>query len=445
MNITSSIFDLISSAADFIWGPQMLIFILGSGVYFSIRLKFIQFTQFNKAVFSIKKSLTKEGEGNISPYQALMAALSGIVGNGNIAGVATAIVMGGPGAIFWMWVSALILMATMYSESLLGFAFRRKDPDGTYLGGPMVYIEKGLKWKWLAIAFAFAMAFKTLISTTSIQSNSMSIVVENQFGISQIVTCAVIGILTWVVVIGGLKKLAKTTQFLTPFMTAAYIIISFAVIIINYDLLLPAFELIINSAFSTTSATGGFAGATVLMAIRYGAARGAYSNEAGTGSVSILHATAQTDNPVRQSLISMMGVFIDTIIICTLTALVILISGFWTADLNSTALTAQSFADSIPSGNFMVLAASLLFGYSTLITWCFYGEQCAAYIFGDNIKKIYRWLFCITIMLGAVNDAEKIWSLGDLLNGITVIINLIGIAALSPLVIKLTKEKINSV
>lgn len=432
------IYKIIRVAADFIWGPHMLVFILGSGVYFSLRLKGIQFTKFFRAAREISGSKVTSGQGNISPFQALMSALSGMVGNGNIAGVATAIVIGGPGAVFWMWLSALVLMATMYSESLLGIYFRQKDPDGTFMGGPMVYIERGLKLRWLAIAFASAFAIKTLIATTSIQSNSMSLVIKNEFGIPQIISCIVIAFLTWLVIIGGLKKIAITTEFLSPFMTLFYLIGTLIALWLNADKIIPSLGQIFFYAFNDYSAEGGFAGATVLMALRYGAARGAYSNEAGTGSVAIVHATAKTDSPVRQALISMMGVFIDTILICSLTALVILTADLWTGGLNSTALASASFGNSIVIGNFIVLSASLLFGYSTLITWCFYGEQCAAYIFGDKIKIFYRWLFCSAILLGAASGAENIWSTGDLLNGITVLINLAGILLLSPVVSKIT-------
>jgi len=436
------LFKLIKDIADFIWGPQMLVFILGSGVYFSLRLKGIQFGKFTQAFRELKKSKTTTGEGNISPYQALMSALSGMVGNGNIAGVATAIVVGGPGSIFWMWISALILMATMYSESLLGFHFREKDKDGTFLGGPMVYIKKGLNIKWLSTAFAIAFAVKTLIATTSIQSNSMSIILKNEFGTPQLLSCTVIAFFTWLVIIGGLKKIAKTTEFLSPFMTISYLIGGLIVLTINSDHILFALKQIFFYAFNDFhSVEGGFAGATVLMALRYGAARGAYSNEAGTGSVAIMHATAQSGSAVKQSLISMTSVFIDTIIICTITALVILTSGIWTEGLNSTALASQSFSSALSIGNLIVLGASLLFGYSTLIAWCFYGEQCASYLFGDKIKIYYRWLFCAAILLGATSSAENIWSLGDLLNGVTVVINLIGIILLSPVVIKLTFGK----
>ena len=212
-------FGIVKRIADFLWGPQMLVFILGSGLYFSFRLRGIQFSRFFRASQEVVRSVRARGEGNITPYQALMSALSGIVGNGNIAGVATAIAVGGPGAVFWMWVSALILMATMYSESLLGFVFRKKDEDETYLGGPMVYIERGLGWKWLAVAFAFAMGFKTLIATTSVQSNSMSIVLQSRFGFPQIASCVVIAFLTWLVIIGGLRTIARTAQVLSPFMT----------------------------------------------------------------------------------------------------------------------------------------------------------------------------------------------------------------------------------
>ncbi|MFQ5602251.1 MAG: alanine/glycine:cation symporter family protein [bacterium] len=437
-------FQIVRQIADFLWGPQMLVFILGSGIYFSLRLKGVQFSQFKSAVKLLWSSRKSTGEGDITPYQALMSALSGIVGNGNIAGVATAIVIGGPGAVFWMWVSALILMATMYSESLLGFEFREKDADGTFLGGPMVYIQQGLGWKWLAVLFAVAMSLKTLLATTSIQSNSMSIALHNQFQIPQLISCLVIAGLTWIVVIGGIRSIARTAQVLTPFMTVAYLAAGFIVIALHFDRIPAAFTEIVRYAFTTHGAVGGFAGANVMMALRYGAARGAYSNEAGTGSVAIMHATAKSQSAVNQSLISMLGVFIDTIIVCTVTALVILTADVWTGGLNSTALASESFKTGLSFGNWIVLGSSLLFGYSTLIAWCFYGEQCAAFIFGDRAKVYYKWLFCTAILIGATSNAENIWSWGDLLNGITVLINLVGIVALSPVVAKLTFEKFRS-
>lgn len=415
----------------------MLIFLLGTGLYFTIRLKGIQFVKFFEAAKALTKSGKRSGEGNISPYQALLSVLSGIVGNGNIGGVATAITMGGPGAIFWMWICAFILMAVMYAETLLGCKFRRKDEDNIYLSGPMVYIKNGLGWHHLAIAFAIAMALKTLLATTSIQSNSMSIVLQNQFNIPLLLSCALIAVATWAVIIGGLKSIVKTAQVLVPFMSIIYLGSAIFILVLNYDKLPTVFNEILSSAFKTHSAIGGFSGATVMMALRYGAARGAYSNEAGTGSAAILFATAQTDSPKRQSLIAMLGVFIDTIIICTLTAFVILLSGLWTyPGLNSTALVSDSFHTVLPLGNWIVLASSLLFGYSTLITWCFYGEQSAAYILGDRIKKPYRWLFCVSIFLGANSNPENIWSWGDLLNALTVMINIIGMLGLVTVVVK---------
>ena len=431
--------ELIRAAADFLWGPQMLVFILGSGLYFSLRLKGIQFRRLGLATRAVLHSARGTGDGNITPYQALMSALSGIVGNGNIAGVATAIVVGGPGAVFWMWASALVLMATMYSESLLGFRFREKTSDGTYLGGPMVYIRRGLGWRWLATAFAVAMAIKTLVATTSVQSNSMSIVLLSHYGVPQLHSCLAIALLTWLVVIGGLRSIARTAQVLVPFMTLAYLLGGLTVLFLQADRLLPALQEIVTGAFTAQGAAGGFAGASVMMALRYGAARGAYSNEAGTGSVAIMHATARSDDPVRQSLIAMMGVFIDTLVVCTITALVILTADAWKSGLNSTALAAESFGSVLSYGHGLVLVASLLFGYSTLITWCFYGEQCAAYLLGDRVKRGYRWLFCLAILGGATSDAERVWSAGDLLNGLTVIINLVGMLALSGIIISSTR------
>lgn len=440
------IFTVVKEIGSAIWGPPMLIFLMLAGIYLSLRLKGFQFTAFLKG---IKLSFTPdkdEGEGNITSWQAYLGALGGIIGNGNIGGVATAIAVGGPGALFWMWLSAFVGMIIMYSESLLGIVYREKGEDGIHSGGPMYYIEKVLKLKWLAVLFAFCMGFKSLFATSSVQSNSMSLVVKNQFDIPMIVSCIIIAVLTWIVTIGGISKIAKTTEKLTPFMSILYLSAAFIIIFLNIDKLPGMFSLIIDDAFSGTSMAGGFAGATVLMAIRYGVARGFYSNEAGTGSVPIMHSSARLTNPVRQAIISMMSVVLDTLIICSITGFVILLSGQWISGESSTALASMSFGIDLGSyGNIIVLLSSLLFGYSTLIAWSFYGEQCFAYIFGVKVRKLYRWLFCCAILIGMVPDPEVIWSWGDILNGITVIVNIFALIFLAGHVMKLTREYISKI
>ena len=441
-----NVFELVKEVGSFIWGPPMLIILTFAGFFLSLKLKGFQFSTFFSG---LKLSFTQrkgEGEGNITPFQAYLASLGGIIGNGNIGGVATAIAVGGPGALFWMWLSSLVGMIIMYSETLLGVFYREKSRDGIFSGGPMYYIEKALKLKWLAVLFAFCMGTKTLLATSSVQSNSMSLVLNSEFNIPMLWSCIGIAVFTWIVTIGGLKTIAKTAEKLTPFMSVIYLLAAFIVIFINFDKIPAVFALIVESAFSGRSVEGGFAGATVLMAIRYGVARGFYSNEAGTGSVPIMHSSAQTKNPVRQAVIGMTGVTIDTLFVCSITGIVILLSGQWTSGESSTALTSMSFgADLGFYGNMVVLFSSLLFGYTTLISWSFYGEQCFAYIFGIGVRKLFRWMFCFAILIGMISDPEVIWSWGDILNALTVVVNLTALLFLVGHVVKLTMQHKNEI
>ncbi len=438
--------SVIRAAATWLWGPPMLIFLFVVGLYFSLRLKGIQFmrlVQSAKLTFTTRKST---GEGNITPWQSLQSVLGGMIGNGNLAGVATAIAIGGPGAIFWMWISGFVGMIINYSEVMLGMIYRKKGEDGVYVGGPMYYIEKVLKIKWLAVLFALAMGLKTLLATSTVQSNSISIAVNTQFGVSQLLTCVILAILTWIVIIGGLRTIAVTMEKLTPLMVVIYLFAVFAIIISDFTGVTEVFKLIFKNAFTPAGASGGFAGTTVLMAVRYGVARGFYSNEAGTGSAPILYSTTMTDSPQNQSLIGMFSVFIDTMIVNTLTAVVIILTGVWNSGETSSALTVSAFSTLFGSwGGWVVCIASFLFGLTTLITWSFYGEQCFAYVFGIKVKKLYRWLFCLAILGGAVKKAELIWSWGDLLNGITVIINVVVLVLILKIVVKWSFNKGNDV
>ena len=434
--------------ASLIWGYPMLIFLTLVGLYFSFRLKGMQFTHFFQAGRLTYQYRKGKGEGNITPLQSLYGALGGIIGNGNLAGVATAIAVGGPGAIFWLWVSSFIAMIIVYSETLLSMSHRKISPDGTYSGGPMYYIEKLLKLRWLAVMFALAMGFKALLATSTIQSNSISLAAYKSFNFSWLPEqvphllpiSITIAFLTWLVVIGGLHSITRVLKMITPFMIIVYMILGI-VIVFNYG---HAFgemlKIIISKAFTPAGASGGFAGTTVIMAVRYGVARGFYSNEAGTGSSPIMFSTAKCDNPVKQSLIGMFAVFIDTIV-ATLTAFIILITGVWTSGETSTALTTTAFSVPFGSyGSYIVFLASFLFGYSTLIAWCFYGEQCFVYLWGPGMRKIFRWAFCLLIIFGFM-EAELLWSFADLLNALTVMINVTAVFFLVKFVVSYSKTR----
>ena len=436
---------IIKTVSAIVWGPHMLVVLVGTGVYLTTRLDFIQVKKFFSSLrllcSSSRGRRAKEGvEGDITPLQAFMTSLAGTVGNGNIAGVATAIAAGGPGALFWMWVSAVFGMATKFSESLLGVLFREKTGDGMIAAGPMYYIRNGAGLGWLASIFAMVMGIKTLFSTSMIQTNSMALAVNSQWGVPMPVTGLIIAVLVWLVIVGGIKSIARFSVAFSPIMVLLYVGGALAVIVTNYRELPTAFRLVINGAFSPTAAVGGFMGAGVMSAIRYGVARGVYSNEAGTGSSPIAHGAAITEQPARQGLIAMMDVFVDTILICSVTGFAILVMGGWTEGLTSSALVAVSFERAFSSGGVIVVLGSLMFGFSTLVSWPYYGEQCFTFLFGARVRKPFRWAFCSIILLGSVLKVETIWNLADIFNGLQAIPNLAGLLILSGLVVKETRR-----
>lgn len=410
----------------------MLILVLGTGAYLCIRLRGIQIREFGTAIGDTLRKGRSDSRGDISPFAALMTAVGGIVGNGNIAGVATAITAGGPGALFWMWVSGVVGMGTMFAESVLGVRYRQTGADGLMVGGPMYYLRDALGWRFLAGLFALGMALKTLLATTTVQSNSMALIAGSELGWSPLATCTVVAVITGVVILGGVRSIARVSEILSPVMGLLYLAGAGAVLLAFRTELGSALELVFRHAFSPIAAGGGFLGAGVREAFRFGVARGVYSNEAGTGSVPIAHASARTDNPVTQGRIAMLGVFLDTLVVSTATGLALLVSGVWQSGADSTILTAQAFTAGIGKfGGPVVLAASLLFGLSTLITWAFYGEQCAAYLMGPRARKPYRLLYCVAILGGALAGARTIWAWGDLLNGLMAIPNLLALLVLA--------------
>ncbi|MCK4240714.1 MAG: sodium:alanine symporter family protein [Candidatus Atribacteria bacterium] len=442
----TAIMELMDVINAFVWGPPMMIILVGTGIFLTIRLGGIQFKKSGyawKLIFkgAFKKDVAERGEGEITPFQALTSTLAATVGNGNIAGVATAVAAGGPGALVWMWLTALVGMCTKMCEATLGVKYRIKDKDGVYAGGSMYFIEKGLGQKWLGWLFAFFGAICAFGIGDMVQTNSMALVGNSVFKIPFVVTGLVLTFLVWIVVVGGIKRIGEVTEKLVPFMAVFYIVGALIIIISKINLLPWAVGEIFKSAFTGRAAFGGFAGATVAQAMRFGVARGIFSNEAGLGSASIAHAVAQTKHPVRQGSIAMIGVMIDTLIICSMTGIVIVMTGALGTGLTSTALTAHAFSSVLKGvGGPIVALGSLLFGYSTIITWCYYGQQCARYIFGPVVIKPYAWLFCVVAFLGAIVKVPFVWLLTDTLNGAMAIPNLIGLVFLSGVMAKEIKE-----
>ncbi|SNS34468.1 alanine or glycine:cation symporter, AGCS family [Anaerovirgula multivorans] len=426
-----------------VWGPYMLILLVGTGIYFTFRANFLQVKEFG---FTMKETLMKifakdesAEEGDITPFQALATALAATIGTGNIAGVATAIALGGPGAIFWMWVSAFFGMMTKYAEVVLAIKYREKK-EGSWVGGPMYYIEKGLGLKWLAIIFSIFGALAAFGIGNMVQSNSVAAALAG-YNIPPLATGIVLAVAAGLVILGGLKRIASVTEKIVPFMAVFYIIGAVIILIMNITQIPTAFGLIFKHAFTPASALGGFAGAVVMDAMTRGIARGVFSNEAGLGSAPIAHAAAKTDHPVRQGLWGIFEVFADTIVICTLTALTIISTGVWTSGETGAALTTAAFNTGLPGpGGVIVAIGILFFAFSTILSWAYYGEKCAEHLLGSGINKVYRIVWLPLIVVGAVGSLDLIWDIADTLNGLMAIPNLVGLLGLSGVVLSLTKE-----
>ncbi|MFK8026949.1 MAG: alanine/glycine:cation symporter family protein [Gammaproteobacteria bacterium] len=434
---------LLNTLSSFIWGPFTLVLIIGVGAYLTLGLKFIPWRKTIPYAFSLLfQGRKSEGKGEISPFQALMTAMSATIGTGNIAGVATAIFIGGPGAIFWMWITALVGMATKYGEAVLAVKYREKDALGKHVGGPMYYIKNGLgaNWGWLAFLFALFGTIAAFGIGNMVQSNSVADALHSNFSVDKKITGAVIAILAGLVILGGIKRIGSVAGKLVPIMAIAYIVGSLAIILSNISEVPAALSLIVDSAFNGSAAAGGFAGAGIMIAIQMGVARGIFSNEAGLGSAPIAHAAAQTDSPVRQGMIGMLGTFIDTIIVCTMTALVIIISGAWTSGETGASLSTLAYGNSIPFGEYIITFGLVIFAFTTILGWSYYGERCAEYIFGEKIILPYRILWIAAAFFGAYQKVNLIWILADVMNGFMAVPNLIALALLSPVIFKITKE-----
>lgn len=439
--------DFFTALDNIVWGAPLLILLVGTGIYLSVRLRLLQILKLPKAfklIFTDDK-----GEGDISSFAALATALAATVGTGNIVGVATAIKAGGPGALFWMWVAAFFGMATKYSEGLLAIKYRSKDANGEISGGPMYYITNGMgkQWKPLAIFFAVAGILVAFLGIgTFSQVNSITSSLENSFHFSPKIVSIIIALIVAVIIFGGIQSISKVSEKIVPFMAIIYIIATLTVIFANADQIIPVFKAVFTGAFTGTAAVGGFAGAVVKEAIQKGIARGVFSNESGLGSAPIAAAAAKTEQPVEQGLISMTGTFIDTLIICTLTGISILVTGKWTvAGLEGAPLTQAAFSSVFGTPGSLALTLCLvLFAFTTILGWSYYGERCFEFLFGTKYIAVYRTIFVIMVSLGGFLKLELIWIIADIVNGLMALPNLIALLILSPIIIKETKIYFNS-
>lgn len=435
--------EIIESFNDFLWGLLLIVGILGTGIYISLRLKGLQF---RKLGFALRNTLGKAfakldgSDGDISPFSALATALAATVGTGNIVGVSLAIIMGGPGAIFWMWIAAIFGMATKFAEVTLALAYREKR-GGSFVGGPMYYIENGLKNKKLAKAFALFASLAVFGIGNSTQSNAIAGVLRDNFGISTIVTGLILSVLAGIVIVGGLASISKVTERLVPFMSIFYILGSVWIIFLNRANLIPAIQSIFVTAFSPMSVAGGVAGISVREVISAGVARGVFTNEAGLGSSPMAHASATTDHPVRQGLWGMTEVFVDTMVICSLTALVILTTGVdRSVGVDVRTLVASAFSSASTIGGLILSLGISLFAFSTILGWAYYGELAISYLLGEGIKKYYRIAYVIFVFVGANMDLELAWTVANILNGLMALPNLYALLRLAPVLVRLEKD-----
>ncbi|WP_116364008.1 alanine/glycine:cation symporter family protein [Parahaliea mediterranea] len=437
--------EIIQAINAFAWGPVMLLLLLGTGIYLSIGLRFATVRRIPTALGLLLRGRKGQGEGDISPFAALMTSLSATIGTGNIAGVATAIALGGPGALLWMWITALVGMATKYAEAVCAVRFRETDSDGNYSGGPMYYIRNGLhkRWHWLGYAFAIFGSLAGFGIANTVQSNSVSEILSDSFAIPPLATGLVLMVLVGAVVLGGIRRISTVASWLVPFMALSYILMSVIVLVTHLEYIPHAVSVIVDSAFNGSAAAGGFAGATVMAALRFGVARGIFSNEAGLGSAPIAHAAARTNEPVEQGMIAMLGTFIDTLIVCTMTGLVIVIMDVLPSGESGAVLTSMAFAGAFPGGEYIVTIGLCLFAFTTMIGWSFYGERCVVYLAGTRGILPFRLAWVVAIPVGTVIQLDLVWLIADTLNAFMAIPNLIALLLLSPLVFRLSREYFN--
>ncbi len=437
------ILEINKSIGEVVWGWPMLILLLGTGLLLS---SITRFTIIRKFAYIIKSTLFKMfkkdagGDGEVSAFQAVSTALAATVGTGNIAGVSLAIAVGGPGAVFWMWLSAILGMTTKFSEVALAVTYRVKNDDGSFSGGPMYYIKRGLGHKGLAKIFALFGACASFGIGCMTQSNSIAEALNVSFGANKTIVGVVLMVLAGIVILGGIKRIGAVAEKLVPLMALLYIVGALAIIFININQVPHAFGLIFGSAFTGHSAVGGFAGSTLKMAMRNGIARGVFTNEAGLGSAPIAHAAATTDHPVRQGMWGVFEVFMDTIVICSMTALVVLVSGVWNSGLQGAALTTAAFQQGFTGGQYIVSVGLTLFAFTTILGWSYYGEKCTEYLLGKKAVMAYRILYIPLVLVGSIGGLQTIWAISDTLNGLMALPNLIALVLMSKVVVNLVQD-----
>nr|WP_184435417.1 sodium:alanine symporter family protein [Roseospira goensis] len=435
--------SLLGDVSSFVWGPVMLVLLLGTGLYLTLGLRLLPVRKlgYGFRLMLGGRKVVEGHEGEITPFQALTTALSATIGTGNIAGVATAIYLGGPGAVFWMWLTALVGMATKYAEAVLAVRYRETDETGRYVGGPMYYIRNGLggRWAWLGWVFAFFATIAAFGIGNTVQANSVAKALEGSFGVPTLATGLVLAVLTFLVIVGGVRRIGSVAEHLVPLMAILYVAGALIILGANYSAVPAALGMIFTDAFTGTAAAGGFTGAAVVAAIQFGVARGVFSNEAGLGSAPIAHAAAKTNDPVRQGCVAMLGTFIDTIIVCTMTALVIIITGAWTSGETGAELSALAFETGLPGGHWIVSLGLVVFAFTTVLGWSYYGERAAQFIFGPRIKMPFRVIWVLALVVGAIGNLGLIWTIADIMNAMMAIPNLIALIALSGTVFAISR------
>jgi AGCS family alanine or glycine:cation symporter len=417
-------------AADAIFGPWTMALLFGTGIFLTFRLGFVQIVRLPDAVRAMVPATETGARGPLSPFQSFMTALGATIGTGNIAGVATAVVTGGPGAVFWIWAYGFFATAIKFTEAVLGIQFRVVGTEGLS-AGPMHYLRDGLKMPRLGWVYALVAGVAALTTTPFTQPNSIAVVWQSQLGVPTLVSGIVLAVLAWLVIIGGITSIGRAAEKLAPLKVALYLIGGLIVIVTHAGAIPSVLALIVREAFSSGSLVGGTAGVGMMVAMRYGVARGVYANEAGYGTAAVAYATARSREPLQQGLNAVMEVFIVSFVTSSISALTILVTGVWKSGLTSTAVVAQAFATSIPKGGWIVALCAFLFGYTTLIGWAYYGEQFLEYVFGKRVTVPYRWIYCTLIVFGATSKVDLVWAWGDLMNGLQIFPNLVGVIGLS--------------